>query len=190
MKRLCVYCGSRPGKSPIHQEKTRDLGTRMAQEGIDLVYGGGNVGLMGLIADTIMAQGGQVTGVIPKFLANNEIAHEGITELIMVTSMHERKQKMSELADGFITLSGGIGTFEEFFEMLSWFHLQLHHKPIGILNVEGYYDSLLQFLNQVERDGFLSKATLDAVIVEDDPARLLEKMQAFPKEDYFKKGLV
>lgn len=190
MKRLCVYCGSRPGKSPVHQEKTLELGKQMAAQGIDLVYGGGNVGLMGLIADTIMEEGGQVTGVIPRFLADKEIAHKGITELIMVESMHQRKQKMSELADGFITMSGGIGTFEEFFEMLAWFHLKLHYKPIGILNVDGYYDSLIHFLKQVESEGFLSKATLDAVIVEDQPTSLLEKMRAFPKEDYFKKGLV
>src|ERR1051326_9078958 len=144
IKRVCVFCGSRPGTRPVYAAVARAMGRSLASRGIGLVYGGGCVGLMGELADTIMANGGEVIGVIPRALVSREVAHRGITELMIVRSMHDRKSRMADLADGFIALPGGYGTFEEFCEVLTWAQLGLHRKPCGVLNVEGYYNSLLQ----------------------------------------------
>lgn len=179
LERVCVYCASSPGNDPAIQAATRALGERLVAEGLGLVYGGGKAGLMGLIADTVMEAGGTVTGVIPKRLFPREIPHRGITELIEVESMHARKTKMFELADAFIALPGGFGTLEELFEVTTWAQLGLHQKPIGVLNVAGYYDSLLAFLDRGVREGLLRPDNRAILVDRDDPAALLEALRAY-----------
>lgn len=155
IKRICVFCGSRTGNRPVYADVAQQLGKAIVSHGIGLVYGGGSIGLMGDIADAVLREKGNVLGVIPHALASKEFAHTGLTELRMVSSMHERKAMMVELSDAFIAMPGGFGTFDEFFEILTWAQLGLHAKPIGLLNVEGYFDLLLAFINHVLEERFI-----------------------------------
>lgn len=176
---LCVFCGSSPGHDPVHGEAARALGGALTGSGIDLVYGGGHVGLMGMVADAVLAGGGRVTGVIPQALHDLEVAHHGLTALHVVGSMHERKAMMADLSDGFIALPGGIGTFEELFEMWTWGQLGYHRKPVGLLNVGGFYDRLVDFIDEVVDAGFLRSAHRAMLMVEDDPVALVARMQTY-----------
>jgi uncharacterized protein (TIGR00730 family) len=178
MLRICVFCGSRMGASPLYREAARGFGTLLAERGLGLVYGGGRVGLMGTLADAVLAAGGSVWGVIPRALADLEVAHAGLTDLAVVGSMHERKARMADLADAFVALPGGLGTLDELFEIWTWFQLGIHGKPIGLLNVGGYFDSLLAFLNRTVEEGFVHPTDRATAIVDDDPARLLDRMMA------------
>jgi uncharacterized protein (TIGR00730 family) len=179
MKRICVFCGSSSGIRPLYAETARVLGSTMVKRNLGLVYGGGNVGLMGAIADAVTAGGGQVVGVIPEALVERELAHRGVAELLVVRSMHERKAKMAELSDAFIAMPGGFGTFEEFCEIITWAQLGLHRKPCGILNVEGYYDPLLSLFDQAVSEGFVHPENRQIIIQETDPERLLDKFATF-----------
>lgn len=174
--RVCVYCGSRSGRSPRVLQAARALGTALAARGLGLVYGGGRVGLMGAVADAVLAGGGEVIGVIPQALLEREVGHHGLTELHVVQTMHERKQRMAERADAFVTLPGGIGTLEELFEVWSWRYLGYHDKPVALLNVEGYYDALLGFMAHARDSGYVSDAQHAALIVDDEVERLLERV--------------
>jgi uncharacterized protein (TIGR00730 family) len=176
MRRLCVFCGSSIGNQPAYAEAAEAMGALLAKRGIGLVYGGGNVGLMGVVADAVMAHGGEVIGVIPRALAEREIAHAGITELHVVDSMHTRKAMMAELADGFVAMPGGVGTFEEFFEVVTWTQLGVHRKPCGLLNVNAFYTPLAAFIDQAVSEGFIKPVHRAAIVVDSDPARLLETL--------------
>jgi len=178
MKRVCVFCGSSIGSRPVYREAAQALGAALARRNLGLVYGGGKVGLMGVVADAALAAGGEVIGVIPDFLEAKEVGHRGLTELRVVGSMHERKAMMAALSDGFIALPGGYGTLEEFGEILTWAQLDLHHKPIGLLDVAGYYDPLLRLFDHAVAEGFLSPALRALVLEESDPARLLDALAA------------
>jgi uncharacterized protein (TIGR00730 family) len=179
MKSVCVYCGSSPGKSPRYREAARDLGHEMVARGLDLVYGGAGIGVMGAVADAVLERGGAVTGVIPYSLSTKEVAHDGLTELIVVSSMHERKAKMADLADAFVALPGGWGTCEEIFEMLTWAQLGFHEKPCGLLNVAGYYDSLFAFLEHAVVERFVREEYRPMMIMEDNPAALLDRFAVY-----------
>ncbi len=170
--------GSRHGSRPDYAEAASVLGRELVGRGYGLVYGGGNVGLMNVVADAVLGLKGNVTGVIPSSLVSKEVAHRGLTELRVVGSMHERKALMAELSDGFIALPGGIGTLEEFFEVLSWAQLGLHDKPCGLLNVSGYYDALIQFLDHAVSEDFIKPKHRALMLVEDDPAKLLGRFEA------------
>ena len=185
MKRICVFCGSSPGARPEYVEAARQLGHTLASKGIGLVYGGAKVGTMGQIASAALKAGGEVIGVIPEQLVEKEIAFTGLTDLQVVGSMHERKARMAELSDGFIALPGGLGTFEEFFEALTWAQLGLHYKPCGLLNVCGYYDKLIAFLDHTVEQKFVKSEYRAMVLVDENPERLLEKFAAYqpPKID-------
>jgi uncharacterized protein (TIGR00730 family) len=174
---VCVFCGSQAGGRPEYVEAARELGALLARRGMRLVYGGGHVGLMGAVADAVLVAGGRVTGVIPQHLMQPEVAHQGLTELLVVDSMHTRKREMAARADAFVVLPGGYGTFEEMFEMVTWLQLQLQSKPIGVLNVEGYYDALLEFLRHAAREGFIRAQHWDLLIVESSPELLLERLR-------------
>lgn len=176
---LCVYCGSSAGTLPEYAVAARTLGTALAARGIHLVYGGGNVGLMGIVADAVLQAGGQVFGVIPEPLKARELAHEALTELHIVEDMHQRKAKMLELSDGLITLPGGYGTLEELFEALSWSQLNIHPNPVGVLNVRGYFDRLLEFLDHAVTEGFLKPQYHAQLLVEQDVDRLIDRMTAY-----------
>lgn len=173
---LCVFCGSRRGENPAYTEAARRVGTALARDGLGLVYGGGRVGLMGTVADAVLAGNGAVTGVIPEALSAKEIAHDGLTELIVVTSMHERKALMADRARGFLALPGGVGTFEEFFEILTWAVLGIHRKPIGLLNVNGYYDPLLKLIDHATNEGFVRPEHRDLVLASDDPEGIVSRL--------------
>lgn len=179
MEKICVFCGSSPGADPAYAEAAADLGRLLAARGLTLVYGGGHVGLMGVLADAALAAGGRVTGVIPEALAAKELAHGGLTELKVVASMHERKALMSELSDAFIALPGGIGTLEEWFEVWTWSQLGFQPKPCGMLNVAGYYDHLLAFLDHMTAERFLSPPHRSMAIVEDRADRLLDRLASY-----------
>lgn len=179
MKSLCVFCGSNSGASPNYARAAARVGTLLAERGITLVYGGGRVGLMGILADAALAAGGKAIGVIPRALEAREVAHTGLTELRVVSSMHERKALMSELADGFLALPGGIGTMEEWFEVWTWGQLGIHPKPLGMLNVAGYYDHLLAFFDRMVTDGFLPPAHRSMAIVGEDPETLLHRLAEY-----------
>ncbi len=181
MKALCVFCGSSPGSDPDFADMARALGTRLAERGIGLVYGGGNVGLMGIVADACLEAGGEVQGVIPEHLLELELAHQGVTKLHVVGSMHERKALMNELADGFISLPGGIGTLEEMFETLTWSQLGIQEKPCGLLDVDGYFSSLREFLDRMVEKRFLLAEHRDLLLVDDEPDRLIDRMQVFER---------
>jgi len=174
--RFCVYCGSSTGTRPEYAAAARELGEVMARRGIGLVYGGGNVGLMGVLADAMVAASAEVIGVIPEALVARELAHQGVSELRVVGTMHERKALMADLADGFIALPGGLGTLEELFEALTWAQLGLHAKPCGLLDVAGFFDDLDRFLDRVVADGFVRPDSRARLIVETDPARLVERL--------------
>jgi uncharacterized protein (TIGR00730 family) len=188
---VAVYCGSRFGDSPAFAEAARHLGQLIGQRRATLVYGGGRVGLMGAVADAVMASGGQVVGVIPQALMDREVGHAGLTELHVVQTMHERKRLMAERADAFISLPGGIGTLEELYEVWSWQQLGYHDKPVALLNVDGYYDALLEFTRVTRARGFISQMQFDALMVDTDAARLLDRVQraaasATAPDDYSK----
>lgn len=179
MKSVCVYCGASFNGDQELALAVEDLAKVLTSEAIDLVYGGGSVGVMGLVADAVMNWGGKVTGVIPQFLLDLEVAHREVTQLIVTENMHQRKKNMADISDGFIILPGGFGTLEEFFEVLTWLQLGLHNKPIGVLNVGGYYDSLFQQLDVMVERGFLKQENRELVINEKTPEVLLRKMKAF-----------
>jgi uncharacterized protein (TIGR00730 family) len=175
---ICVFAGSSPGNDPALLAAASDLGNALVGRGYGLVYGGASIGLMGRVADAVLAAGGRVVGVIPDFLLANEIAHRGLTELKITTSMHERKDTMASLSDGFIALPGGFGTLEEFFEVLTWAQLGLHAKPCGLLNVNGYYDFLLRFIDTAVERQFLKPKNREMVLVAAEAQSLLDRMQA------------
>lgn len=179
MKNITVFCGSSFGTEKVFEEQAYALGKTLAQSGIGLVYGGANVGLMGAVANGAMENGGIVTGVLPHFLQGKEIAHEHLTSLILVDTMHERKMQMNDLSDGVIALPGGFGTLEEFFEMLTWAQLGLHKKPIAVLNTNGFYDTLIEFIEVMVDKGFLKAVNQEMLIVSDTIDDLLYKMQHY-----------
>jgi hypothetical protein len=179
LRRVCVFCGSSEGSDPAYREAAAGLGRMLAEAGTGLVYGGASIGLMGAVADAALAAGGEVIGVMPRPLAEKEIAHGGLSELRIVGSMHERKALMAELSDGFIALPGGIGTFEELFEVWTWGQLGYHRKPCGILNVEGFYDQLIGFLDGVVAQRFLRAEHRRMLLQASDPALLLERLAAY-----------
>lgn len=176
MRRICVFCGSRMGVRPVYREVAETLGQTLAERNVELVYGGGNVGLMGAVADACLAAGGKVVGVIPRALLEWEVGHEGLTRLEVVDSMHTRKARMAELADGFIALPGGLGTFEELFEILTWAQLGFHAKPVGLLNVDGYYSPLIQMLDRGIAEGFMKAENRGLLQIEDNVVALLRAM--------------
>jgi uncharacterized protein (TIGR00730 family) len=183
MRRLCVFCGSSVGNQSAYAEAAQAMGALLAARGIGLVYGGGHVGLMGVIADAVMASGGEVIGVIPQTLADREIAHSGITELRVVDSMHSRKAMMAELSDAFIAMPGGVGTFEEFFEVVTWTQLGLHRKPCGLLNVNAFYTPLAAFIDQAVSEGFIRPVHRAGIVVDSDPERLLDTLSTIQLPD-------
>jgi len=179
MKSICVFCGANFNGDPLLNDAINQLAEIMAAQNIALVYGGGKVGVMGLLADALLSRGGKAEGVLPKFLMDKEIAHTGLTKLHVVETMHERKQLMGDLCDGFITLPGGLGTMEEFFEVLTWLQLGLHSKPVGILNVTGYYDLLLKQLDAMVEQRFLKPVNRELVLSATDPIELVDTMNNF-----------
>ncbi|MDP9438691.1 MAG: TIGR00730 family Rossman fold protein [Actinomycetota bacterium] len=179
MNSVCVFCGSSPGNDPAYAEAAQRLGRALAERDITLVYGGGHVGLMGVVADSALGAGGEVIGIMPKSLVDREIGHAGLTKLHVVRSMHERKALMAELSDGFVALPGGNGTLEEFFEVLTWAQLGEHRKPCGLLNVASYYDPLLKVFDRMVEKDFLREAHRDLVLVEEDPVALLERFRGY-----------
>jgi uncharacterized protein (TIGR00730 family) len=179
MERVCVFCGASPGARAAYRQAAEELAGVLVKEGVSVVYGGGGVGLMGALADAVLEAGGEITGVIPRSLVEREIAHRDVGDMRVVASMHERKAVMAELADAFVALPGGIGTLEELFEVFTWAQLGLHRKPCALLNVEGYYDQLAQFLAHAVDERFLRRDTRELLLVEDDPAALLERLRAF-----------
>jgi uncharacterized protein (TIGR00730 family) len=176
---ICVFCGSASGDAPEYSSAARRVGLTLAREGIDLVYGGGRVGLMGIVAQAALESGGRVIGVIPEALATKEIAHDGLTELHVVADMHERKALMATRSTAFLTLPGGIGTFEEFFEILSWGALGIHQKPIGVLNVGGYFDPLVALLDHGIRAQFIHRESLSPLLTSDRPEALIAELVAY-----------
>jgi len=179
VKRVCVFAGSNAGTRPEYAAAARALATACAARGLGIVYGGGSVGLMGVLADAARAAGVEVVGVIPRPLATKELAHAGLSELRLVESMHERKATMNSLADGFIALPGGLGTFEETLEVLTWSQLGIHGKPVGVLNVEGYYDGLVRWLSHAVGEGFVRREHLALLLFGDTPAELLDRFAAW-----------
>ena len=179
MKRICVFCGSNPGRGASYRQAAVEMGHLLAERGIGLVYGGGNVGLMGTVADAALEKGGYVTGVIPEALVQRELAHQGLQDLRVVRSMHERKALMADLSDGFIALPGGFGTFEEFCEVLTWSQLGIQQKPCGLLNVENYYQPLLSLFDHAVQEGFLMPENRKLVLAEKSPKSLLDGLLAF-----------
>jgi uncharacterized protein (TIGR00730 family) len=179
MKRICVFCGSSPGHDPRYLEAARDTGRLLADRGLGLVYGGGSVGLMGAVADAALAAGGEVIGVIPEVLQIRELAHRSLTRLHVVGSMHERKALMAELSDGFVALPGGMGTLEELAEVLTWAQLGLHARPVGLLDVAGYYRPLAEFFDRAVGAGFLRPAHRQLLLVDDQPGALLDRFVAW-----------
>jgi len=179
MRHLCVYCGSNAGASPVYAEQARALGTRLAKDGLRLIYGGGNVGLMGILANAVLEAGGEVIGVIPGQLVEWEVAHQGLTELVVVDSMHQRKQRMFELSDGFIALPGGFGTLDEMFEMLTWRQLGLGHKPCAFLDVGGFWQPLFAMLDKMVNERFLHPDQRNDLWHGDDVDAMLGWMQGY-----------
>jgi uncharacterized protein (TIGR00730 family) len=179
MKRICVFCGSNNGANPVYLETAATVGKFLAANDIELVYGGGRVGLMGKLADTVLAMGGKVTGAIPQSLAAKEVAHKGLTELHIVESMHERKALMAELADGFIALPGGFGTFEELCEIITWAQLGFHSKPCALLNVNGFYDHLIAMFDVAARENFIRPEHRKIVLIENEIGKLYELMRTY-----------
>ena len=178
-ERIAVYCGSSPGHDPGFTDAARGVGTLLAEQGIGLVYGGGQVGLMGVVADAVLEGGGEVTGVITRQLWEKEVGHTGVTDLLVVESMHERKLAMSDRADAFLTLPGGLGTLEELFEVATWTQLGIFAKPVGIVNVAGYFDPLLAFLDASVASGFVQPAQRAIISSSEDPVALLDTLEAW-----------
>jgi uncharacterized protein (TIGR00730 family) len=183
VKRLCVFCGSNIGDNPIYTQATRALAVELVSRDIEVVYGGGNVGLMGILADAVIAAGGRIVGVMPRALVDREIAHAHLTQLHVVDSMHERKAQMSRLADGFLALPGGFGTLDEFFEAVTWTQLGVHRKPCGLLNVARFYDPLIEFLEHATDEHFVHPEHRAIVLHDPRPAALLDRMEAFVVPD-------
>ena len=183
---VCVYCGSSAGNRPVYAERARALARVMVERGIGLVYGGGRVGIMGIIADAVLALGGRVTGIIPQALLDREVAHPGLSELVVTRSMHERKTIMAERADGFIALPGGLGTLEELFEAWTWAQLGIHEKPCGILDVADFYGGLVRFVDHAVNEGFVKPANRAVLIVERDPVALLDRFAAYESPGFEK----
>jgi uncharacterized protein (TIGR00730 family) len=180
IKRLCVFCGSSTGSRAAYAEAAALLGRELANSGVALVFGGGRVGLMGILADSVLGAGGQAIGVMPRSLVEKEIAHTSLTELHVVESMHQRKALMADLSDAFLLLPGAFGSWEEFFEVVTWLQLGIHSKPCALLNVAGYYDALLSLTSHALTEGFLRSAHKEMLIVEDEPARLLGQLEVTP----------
>jgi len=179
VKRLCVFCGANSGHDPRYGEAAAALGRGIAQAGLGLVYGGASIGLMGAVADAALAEGGEVIGVIPQTLVAREVAHHGLSDLRVVTSMHERKALMADLSDGFIALPGGVGTLEELFEVWTWSHLGLHRKPCGLLDVAGFYSGLGRFIDHVQQEGFLRDGVRNMLLMAEDPTQMIAAMRAY-----------
>ena len=179
MKRICVYCGSRPGSQPDYTKAAETLARALVKRNIEVVYGGASVGTMGVLANTVLAEGGQVIGIIPQSIVDMEVVHRGLTDLRVVASMHERKALMAELADGFIALPGGLGTLDEVVEILSWGQLGLHQKPCGLLNIRGYYRSLIDFLDHAVAERFITDVHRAMILVAEEPERLLEHFERY-----------
>jgi uncharacterized protein (TIGR00730 family) len=189
MKSICVFCGANFNGDPVLKQAVEQLAEVMVSRDITLVYGGGKVGVMGILANAVLKEGGKAIGVIPQFLLDKEVGHTGLTELHIVQNMHQRKQMMNDLSDGIITLPGGLGTLEEFFEVLTWLQLGLHNHPIGLLNVNGYYDFLLKQLDVMVEKKFLKPTNRNLVITSGDPIELVNLMDSFnvtPDEVWFK----
>jgi len=179
MKTLCVFCGSSLGSQGIYREQAELFGRILAENGIRLIYGGGNVGIMGVLADSVLKSGGEVTGVMPKNIVELRIAHEGLTEMLVVDDMHQRKMTMAGLSDAFVALPGGLGTLDELTEILTFNQLRISDKPIGIFNINGYFDPLLAFLDHAVEEKFIREEHRRNMIVDDDPAQLFEKLKAY-----------
>ncbi len=179
MKSVCVFCGSNPGNDPVYAEGARAMGVEIARRGMVLVYGGGAVGLMGIVADAALAAGGEVHGIIPRALREKEVGHHHLTRLEIVETMHIRKARMAELSEGFIAMPGGIGTFEELFEIWTWAQLGIHDKPLAFLNVAGFYDPLATFLDNTVEAGFLKQTHRAMTITDTEPATLLDRMEQY-----------
>jgi len=179
MQRLCVFCGSSTGKNRIYVDGVRQFGALLSARSLGLVYGGGHIGLMGILADAVLHAGGEVIGVIPRSLKDRELAHPGITKLHVVETMHQRKALMADLADGFVAMPGGFGTVDELFEILTWAQLGLHAKPVGLLNLAGYFDFLRAWLDRAVGEGFLGMEHRRLLLEADDPERLLELLQNY-----------
>ena len=179
MQRICVFAGSNKGARPEYVQAAQSLGQELVRRGLGLVYGGASVGLMGIVADSVLAGGGEAIGVIPHALFHTEVGHTGLTALHEVSSMHERKAMMADLADGFIALPGGFGTFDELFEIVTWAQLGLHQKPVGLVNSAGYFDPLLRFLRHASTEGFIRASHLDLLQQEAEPGRLLDCFESY-----------
>lgn len=179
MKSVCVFLGANPGNSEIYAESAHNLGQELARRGITTVYGGSNMGLMGILAESALSAGGKVVGVIPDSLVQKEVAHNGLSELHVVDSMHERKARMADLSDGFIAMPGGIGTMEEFFEVFTWGQLGFHQKPCGLLDIGGYYSRLLSFLDQAVDEGFLKRPHKEMVVTGSTPTEILDAFSGY-----------
>lgn len=190
MKAICIFCGANKGASPVYEMVAKEVGRQLARQGIRMVFGAGKVGLMGVLADAILGNGGQAIGVIPHFLKKMEVCHDRLTELHEVETMHQRKQMMTELSDGFLILPGGFGTLDEFFEILTWKQLRLHQKPICILNVGGFYDPLIQHLDRMVQEGFLRPENRDLVMIETDIHTMIERLQHYQPQVVTDKWLV
>lgn len=179
MKSICVYCGSSPGARPVYAQAARAFGRALAAAGLTLVYGGGRVGLMGIIADEVLAAGGHAIGVIPQLLVDKEVGHTGLTELHVVPDMHHRKKMMADLADAFVAMPGGAGTLEEFFEVFTWAQLGYHRKPVALYNIDAFYDPLLALLEHTVDEGFMQRTYFDALCVDADPTGLIGKLKHY-----------
>ena len=179
MKRICIYCGSAAGANQFYVDMAKKLAQALVFRNIELVYGGAQVGLMGVLANSMLGAGGSVIGVLPRGLFRNEVPHNGLTELIEVNSLHERKAKMAEISNGFIALPGGLGTLEELFEILTWLQLGLHKNPVGILNIDGFYNKLLEFLDHAVAEQFIHPQHKEMIIVEGDLEKMLDKLEHF-----------
>jgi uncharacterized protein (TIGR00730 family) len=179
MKRICVFCGSSPGAGPEYLDAAKQLAGALARKNIGLIYGGARVGLMGEIARSVLERGGEVVGVIPRALMEREVAFTGLSDLRVVDSMHERKAMMAELADGFIALPGGLGTIEEFFEILTWAQLGIHRKPCGLLNINNYFSTLMDFLNHTVTERFVEREHREMILLDEDPERLLLRFETY-----------
>jgi uncharacterized protein (TIGR00730 family) len=179
MRRICVYCGSSPGNRPVYAAAAKSLADVLVRHELELVYGGADKGIMGVIADAVLEAGGKVHGVIPQMLMDKEIAHQGLTELHVVASMHARKTMMAALSDGFIAMPGGYGTLEEIIEIVTWGQLHFHDKPCGLLNVDGYFDHLLAYLDHANREGFLRRENRNMILVDEDPVGLVQQFERY-----------
>jgi len=179
MRSICVFCGSSTGKNEVYKSAAKDLGKFLAEKNITLVYGGGNIGLMGAIANSVLEKNGKVIGVIPQSLQDKELAHEGVTKMYVVKSMHERKALMAQISDAFIAMPGGFGTLDELFESLTWNQLEIMNKPIAVYNINGYFDHLIALLKQGVTENFLRKEHLKNIIVASEPDKILQKLKRF-----------